>query len=154
MRLFVLGRLKEPALKSLCDDYQKRIQRFHPLTVEEIPDESINTKIPLEKILEKEAEKIFNKVKPGAMLILFDVKGKPYTSLELAKNLEECLQSSFQEIVFVIGSAHGLAESLKKKAHLRISLSKLTFPHQLVRVIALEQIYRAWTIIKNMTYHY
>ncbi|MCP5468041.1 MAG: 23S rRNA (pseudouridine(1915)-N(3))-methyltransferase RlmH [Deltaproteobacteria bacterium] len=154
VRLFVLGKLKEPALKVLCEDYIQRIQRFHDFVVEEIPDESIHAKIPVEKILEKEAERILNKLKPGAMLVLLDVRGQQLTSEALAKQLESWLQAAVQEIVFVIGSAHGFSQSLKERAQFRLSLSKLTFPHQLVRVIALEQIYRAWTVIKNIKYHY
>ncbi len=154
IRLLAVGKMKRPAFAELANEYSRRIQRMNPFEVVEIPDETVRAKDDLERVLEKEAAKIQKILKPDSHLILLDEKGVQWSSVDLAWELGQLFQASFKEIVFIIGGAYGIAATLKAQAHVLLSLSKLTLPHQLARVLTLEQIYRALTILKNVPYHH
>ncbi|MCE9625440.1 MAG: 23S rRNA (pseudouridine(1915)-N(3))-methyltransferase RlmH [Deltaproteobacteria bacterium] len=154
LKLLAVGKIKKEAFQNLAKEYQRRIQHFHPFEVVEIPDEKIASKNEVPRVLEKEAERIEKHLKKGAFLVVLDEKGEQWTSVDLAFELGELFQKPVGEIVFLIGGAFGIAESVKEKAGRCLSLSKLTLPHQLARVLTLEQLYRALTILKNVPYHH
>ncbi|WAM32722.1 23S rRNA (pseudouridine(1915)-N(3))-methyltransferase RlmH [Caldicellulosiruptor naganoensis] len=106
----------------------------------------------VEMLLEREAEKILKHIKDGQYVVVFDIKGTQLSSEEFAELLNRKV-SKGEEIVFVIGGSNGISDAIKKRANLLISFSKLTFPHQLFRVLVYEQIYRGFTIIKGIKYH-
>lgn len=154
IKLLALGKMKNSAFAEVGQEYSKRIRRYHPFEVVEIPDETIRGSAALEKALKKEAQKIEKKLKPGSYLIAVDEKGEQWSSVEWAWQFKQLFESSSSEIVFLIGGAYGLSEEIKSKAKVLLSLSKLTLPHQLARVLTLEQIYRALTILRNVPYHH
>jgi 23S rRNA (pseudouridine1915-N3)-methyltransferase len=155
IKLLALGKFKSPAFAELAEEYARRIKKYHRFEVLEIPDEPVRPKADIEGILKKEAERIQKKLASNSYLIVLDERGEQWSSVDLAWELGQLFQnSSLEEIVFLIGGAYGVAPSLKSRAKVVLSLSKLTLPHQLARVLALEQIYRALTILKNVPYHH
>jgi 23S rRNA (pseudouridine1915-N3)-methyltransferase len=154
LKLIAVGKVKREAFQNLAEEYQRRIRRFHPFEVVEIPDEKVNSKNEIAKILEKESARVEKALKKDSYLIVLDEKGEQWSSIDLAWELGQLFQQPVSEVVFLIGGAFGIADPLKKQAKVRLSLSKLTLPHQLARVLTLEQLYRALTILKNVPYHH
>lgn len=155
IRFLAVGKLKRAAFSEVAQDYARRIQKYHRLEVVEIPDETVRPKADVQAVLQKEAQRIEKILSRDSYLIVLDEKGKQWGSVDLAWELGQLFQnSSFGEITFLLGGAYGIADSLKAKAKWVWSLSKLTLPHHLARVLALEQIYRALTILKNVPYHH
>lgn len=150
--IICLGKLKEKAYQDLDKEFSKRLSPFAKLNLIELPEEPYKKSDDLEQIKLKEAEKIRNQIKSGAIVILLQEKGTLRSSVEFANFLDR-LGSLGQEVVFVIGSGIGLHDSLKEVANYNMSLSLLTFPHNMARVLLLEQIYRAITIINGKEYH-
>ena len=151
-----LGKLKETYLKDAIQEYSKRISAYGKLTITELspvklPDNPTPTQI--EVALEKEAEEIIKKIPSNAFVIPLCVEGTLKSSEELASKFNEISLSGKSNIVFIIGSSFGLSEKIKKQSDLKLSFSKMTFPHQLMRVMLLEQIYRAFQINTNGKYH-
>lgn len=147
-----VSKTTENCLQKLVEEYAKRIGSFVPLKIE-----TINTKLSTENenlIKETESKLIYEKIKnlKSNFVILLDEKGEELTTLEFASKLEEW-QNKYKKIIFVIGGAYGFSEELKKN-YFRLSLSKMTFQHQIVRLIFIEQLYRALTIIKGLKYHH
>lgn len=143
IRILCVGKLKEPYIKSLIDDYSKRINKYHQLQIIEVKDENS---------LEKESESLQKQFKDNEYRIALCLEGKTIDSLEFAKKLNETF-INYPIITFIIGSSLGLNENIKNACHLKLSFSKLTFPHGLFRGILLEQIYRSFKINNNETYH-
>ena len=114
----------------------------------EIKDENLT-----EKVLDMEAEKIIANIKPSSYIITMEIEGKQFDSVEFSKKIEEITNSGVSEIVFIIGSSCGLSKKVRDLSDLKLSLSKMTFLHQFTRLILIEQIYRAFKISKNETYH-
>jgi len=138
--LICIGTLKEKYLKDACAEYAKRLSRFCKLNLIELSESD----------LKKEGAEILKRLKGYTVALC--VEGKQISSEELSEKLE-ALSMNYSAVTFVIGSSTGLSDEVKQRADMRLSFSKMTFPHQLMRVIALEQIYRAFTISKNITYH-
>jgi len=149
IKIICIGNLKEGYLKDACQEYQKRLQKYTKLEIIEIPEIKAEDK---KTILSKEKEKIKTVLKPKDNLVLLDINGKEYSSEDFAKKFEKEL-IYHNNITFLIGSSYGVAESLKQEIPKKISFSKLTFPHQLFRVLLLEQIYRSYKIINHEEYH-
>lgn len=147
-----LGKYKESAYIQLEKEYIKRLHLYSTIKVIEIPEEPYYKNTDLELIKLKEAEKIKKYLNKGSIVILLSENGTERSSVEFSKNLER-LSSLGQELIFVIGSGIGLHDSLKEFSNYTISLSKLTFPHNIARILLLEQIYRAFTIISGKEYH-
>ncbi len=155
VRLIVLGRLKEDYLRKAVDEYQKRLSRYCALeTVELEPCRLPDNPSQREKqaVLAKEAEKILAKIPEGAYVVSLCIEGKQLSSEEWAERIETCAAEG-RRLVLVVGSSFGLDESVKRRADLRLSFSKMTFPHQLFRVLLLEQLYRAFQINSGGEYH-
>lgn len=154
IKLIVIGKLKEDYLRSACAEYIKRLSRYCTLEVHEL-DECRLGDDPSEKeiasALEREAERIMKYAK--GMIIPMCIEGKQLTSPELSQTMTDAGVNGFSTVTFIIGSSFGLAPSIKALGSLKLSMSKMTFPHQLARVMLLEQIYRAFSIAEGSKYH-
>ena len=139
-------------VKESFSDYNKRLPKEFQLNLIELTPATRSKATSTEKIVADEANRIRDAIPEGSMVIALDENGKQFDSLSLSKKLESWAQQG-RNITFVIGGADGLADDLKKSAGMLWSLSSLTLPHALVRVILVEQIYRAWTIMQNHPYH-
>ena len=155
--LIALGKLNADYYAKAAAEYAKRLSAYCRLNIVELPEEPIAEKnaspAVIGKALEKEARAILTAVPKGSSLAALCVEGKQKTSEELAAYLDERAGSGAGDVAFVIGSSHGLADSVKQTASLRLSMSKMTFPHQLARVMLLEQLYRAFPINHGGKYH-
>ncbi|MGL4571624.1 MAG: 23S rRNA (pseudouridine(1915)-N(3))-methyltransferase RlmH [Clostridium sp.] len=154
--LITVGKLKEKYLKQAIDEYAKRLSRYCKLDIIELQDEKTpdNASDKEEvQIKEKEGRSILSKIKDNSYVVAMDLKGKQLTSEELSSFVEKCGVTGNSNIVFVIGGSLGLSDEVIRRADYKLCFSKMTFPHQLFRVMLLEQVYRAFRIMKNEPYH-
>lgn len=135
------------------EKYSHRIKKYHGFELEEVPNVKNSDKLNIATLKKREAEHLLKKINTDDYLVLLDEKGKAYDSEVFAGFLQKLMLQSVKRVVFVIGGAYGFAPEIKTRAQIRISLSPMTFSHQLVRIIFLEQLYRANTIIRNEPYH-
>ena len=149
IKIITVGSLKEKYLKDAIEEYSKRLKKYTNLEIIEVKDEGL---VNEQKAIELEAEKIKKYMSERDYIITLEIEGKEYTSTEFAKKIEQ-IQIENSNIVFIIGGSYGISEDIKEKARLHLSFSKMTFPHQLFRVMLLEQIYRAYKIMNNEKYH-
>lgn len=155
VKFITLGTLKEQYLRDAAAEYEKRLSAFCKIQIvqlkeEKLPDSPSDGEI--EKALEREAEKVMAEIPPRAYKIAMCVEGKQLSSEELADRLGE-ISERYGDVCFIIGSSHGLSDRVKKACDARISVSRLTFPHQLMRVLLLEAVYRGFNILKGTKYH-
>lgn len=151
-----VGKLKEKYLKEGINEYAKRLSRFCDLEFVEVEDEQVPeglSEAGRKQVKWKEAGKLLKKIKESSLLVVLDVRGEKLDSEKFAEKLESFFVSGISHITFIIGGSLGLDEELVKKANFRLSLSDMTFPHQLARLILLEQIFRAFKIINGEVYH-
>lgn len=151
-----VGRLKEKYWQAAIDEYSKRLSKYVKLDIIEVPDEKApeNLNAAEEEIVKKnEGERILKNIKDGAYVIALAINGKMLGSEELSEFLNERMVRGAGHIVFVIGGSLGLSKEVLDRADYKLSFSKMTFPHQMMRVILLEQFYRAVKIMKNEPYH-
>ena len=148
IKIICSGKIKENYLKDAIAEYSKRISKYDKLEIIELPDYDYD----LKRTLQKEKENIIKNINLKDYNILLDLTGKSYTSLELANKLDK-IRITNSNITFIIGGSYGVDEEIKKIVNEKISFSNLTFPHQLFRVILLEQIYRCFKIINHEEYH-
>lgn len=154
IKLICVGKLKEKAVVSLVDDYSQRIQPFHKLSIIELPDEPNTDSESLnQKAIDKESKAILSNISSEDGVILLDLKGELLSSEQLAQAIQANFNRSVKHVVFVIGGSLGVNDELRSRANLVWKLSNNTFPHGLVRVLVLEQIYRSFKINSNQTYH-
>ena len=156
IKIICVGSLKEKYLVSAVDEYKKRLKSFCDFEIVEIaeqrlPENPSSSQIQL--ALEKEAERISEKIPKGSAVISMAIEGKQFSSEELSEKISDFAVNGKSKIVFLIGSSFGLCEALKQNSDLKLSMSKMTFPHQLARVMLCEQIYRAFGIINHTKYH-
>lgn len=154
--LITVGKIKEKYFTDAIAEYSKRLSRYSKLEIIEVPDEKTpdGASETLEKqIKEKEGEKILAKIPEGAYVVALAIEGKMLDSEELADKIEKWNVSGISHVVFIIGGSLGLAAKVLNRADYKLSFSKMTFPHQLMRVILLEQIYRSFRIRNNEPYH-
>ena len=149
IKIITIGSIKEKYLKEAIDEYKKRISKYTNLEIIELKDEGL---VEESKAMKLEAEKIEKHLNDKDYIITLEIEGKEYNSVEFAEKLRN-IQIENSNIVFIIGGSYGLADSIKDKAKMHLSFSKMTFPHQLFRVLLLEQIYRAFKINNNESYH-
>ncbi len=152
IKIICLGKFKEKAYAELENEYRKRLSPFAKLNIIELSEESYHKNEDIEKIKLKEAENIKKYLSKDSIVILLQEKGTERDSIEFASNMDR-LTSLGQELIFVLGSGVGLHESLKEVSNYTFSLSKLTFPHNLARILLLEQLYRSATINSGKEYH-
>lgn len=156
IKIVAMGKLTEPAFKAASDEYLARLNKNFSVTVAEpkpetLPQNPSDNAIKL--ALDKEADKILAEISPRSALVAMCVEGKELSSEEFSQRLSDFALSGFSEVAFVIGSSHGLSDKVKNAAKLKLSVSKMTFPHELFRVMLLEQIYRAGEIQSGSKYH-
>ena len=149
IKIITVGSLKEKYLKEAVEEYSKRLRKYTDIEMIEIKDEGL---LPPLQAMEKEGEKIKKHLSEKDYIITLEIEGKELSSEELAKKLED-IQMINSNITFIIGGSYGIEKSIKEKAKFHLSFSKLTFPHQLFRVLLLEQIYRAFKIKNHESYH-
>lgn len=152
--LLVVGKTDDKNLSQLIAIYQKRLQHYIKFDIEVLQDIKNSKSLSENQQKEKEGELILGKLKAGDQLILLDEKGKEFRSLEFAQHLQKKMNSGLKRLVFVVGGPYGFSDAVYHKAHGKISLSKMTFSHQMIRVFVVEQFYRAFTILKNEPYHH
>lgn len=153
--LIALGKLKEKYLRDACDEYIKRLSRYCNLDIIELEPVKLSEKpsqAEIDTALKKEAEMIIKKIPNNAKVISLCVEGKGLTSEKFANNIEN-FENLGKSLVFIIGSSYGLSQTVKDLSNIKLSLSDMTFPHQLFRVMLLEQIYRAFKINEGGSYH-
>lgn len=156
IRIIAIGKLKEKASISLVEEYAKRIRLFSKFEIIEVSDQKIpQNASPKEEqmVLLKEGREVLSKIKDDEYVILMDLHGKTMDSEEFSKTLDKLFVSGKSNVTFVIGGSLGVSEELVARSDFRFKMSDLTFPHQLVRILLVEQIYRAFTITKGITYH-
>lgn len=154
--LITVGKIKEKFFRDAADEYGKRLSRYCKLDIREAADEKTPEKasqIQCEQILQKEGERILKLMPEDAFVITLEIEGRRLTSEAFASQIERLGVNGTSHIAFVIGGSLGLHDSIKKRADLAVSFSDMTFPHQLMRVILLEQIYRSFRIIHGEPYH-
>ena len=149
IKIITVGSIKEKYLKDAIEEYQKRLKKYTDLEIIEIKDEGL---LPAKQAMEKEAEKINKHINEKEYIITLEIEGKELTSEELSKKIEDIMIIN-SNITFIIGGSYGIDKSIKDKAKYHLSFSKMTFPHQLFRVLLLEQIYRSFKIMNNESYH-
>lgn len=154
--IIALGKLKEKYLRDACDEYKKRLSSLCKLKVFELEPVRLGdnaSQAEIEKALEKESKDIISKIPSNSKVIAMCIEGRQMPSEKLSRFFEDTAVSGCGEITFIIGSSYGLDENLKKRADVRLSMSEMTFPHQLARVMLLEQVYRAFMISNSSKYH-
>ena len=154
--ILTVGKIKEKYLKDAIAEYAKRLSRYCKLEIVEVADEKTieNASQVLEaQIRDKEAERLMKYIREDAYVITLEIKGKQLTSEELSEKINQLGIQGKSHIIFVIGGSIGLGDEILKRSDYALSFSKMTFPHQLMRVILLEQIYRSYRIINGEPYH-
>lgn len=152
--LLTVGKTDKDWVKNGMDIYVSRLRHYIPFVMTEIPELKNVSSLSKEQIKVREGEIILKNVRPTDDLILMDERGKEYSSTEFAKILQDKISYIGKDIVFVIGGAYGFSEDVYRRANSKISLSRMTFSHQMVRAIFAEQLYRAFTIMKGEPYHH
>ena len=151
--LITVGKIKEKYLRDAIGEYSKRLSRYCKLEVVEVADEKTPDKTVENQIRQKEAERILKHIKEDSYVITLEINGKMLDSPGLAEKIENLGTKGESHLTFVIGGSIGLGEEVLKRSDFGLSFSKMTFPHQLMRVILLEQIYRSFRIINGEPYH-
>ncbi|WP_442265640.1 23S rRNA (pseudouridine(1915)-N(3))-methyltransferase RlmH [Tenacibaculum sp. ZS6-P6] len=154
IKLLAVGKTDDKNLIQLINIYQKRLKHYVKFEVEIIPDIKNVKNLSEAQQKEKEGELILSKLQNTDQLILLDDKGKHYTSIEFSNFLQKKMNSGIKQLVLVIGGPYGFSDVVYKKANGKLSLSKMTFSHQMIRLFIIEQIYRGYTILKNEPYHH
>lgn len=152
--LLTVGKTDKDWVKQGIDIYASRMKHYFPFSIVEIPELKNASSLSQEQIKTKEGELILKNIKPNDDVILLDERGREFSSMEFAKVLQDKISYTGKDIVFVIGGAYGFAEVVKQRSNSKISLSRMTFSHQMVRAIFVEQLYRAFTIMKGEPYHH
>lgn len=154
IKLLAIGKTDNKALQTLIDDYSKRLSFYIKFDLEIIPDIKNVKNLSENQQKEKEGELILAKLTSTDQLVLLDENGTTYSSIGFSDYLQKKMNSGIKTLVFVIGGPYGFSEEVYKKAQGKISLSEMTFSHQMVRLFVIEQLYRGFTILKNEPYHH
>ena len=149
IRIITVGKLKEKYLKEAKEEYNKKISKYHKIEVIEVEDSKIDEK---EIALKEEKDRILKNIIPKSYIITLEIEGKELTSIELSELIDKTF-INYSDITFIIGGSYGIDDSIKKMSNYHLSFSKMTFPHQLFRILLLEQIYRSFKILNNEKYH-
>lgn len=154
IKLLAIGKTDSKELQKLIDDYQKRLGFYIKFEFEIIPDLKNSKNLTEDQQKQKEGELILGKLNATDVLILLDENGKQMDSVSFSSYLQKHMNSGIKQLVFVIGGPYGFSEDVYNKAQAKLSLSKMTFSHQMVRLFVVEQLYRAFTILRNEPYHH
>lgn len=154
LTILCMGKTKERFIQEGIEKYLRYLRPYADASIKELKEEKIQDLKDAPSIRKKEAERIFKAVPAGAYLVSLDERGEGFTSHEFAALLNNTLESGVREMIFIIGGAMGLDEEVVARSHKTVALSRWTFTHEMARLVLLEQLYRAFTIIKGKTYHY
>ena len=150
--IVAVGKIKEKSLSQLIEEYKKRIGAYSKIEIIEVSDEP-NDRLSDEKVKEIEGQRIIKQLKKDSYVILLSLKGKQMDSIKFSREIEKINTYNSSHITFVIGGSVGVSEQVEQRADLLLKLSEMTFPHNIARLLILEQIYRAYKILNNETYH-
>lgn len=153
IKIIAVGKLKEKYSKEAVEEFKKRLNAYCSLSLTEIPAQEIKDDNLAHKYMETEGEKILSSIKPDSYVITLEIQGKMLSSEDFAQKIKDLSREGHNEIVFIIGGANGLSPAVSARANYKLSFSKMTFTHQLIRIFLYEQIYRAFKIINNENYH-
>ena len=153
IKIIALGKIKEKFLKDGIDEFLKRLTPYTSIEIIELQPIEIKDENLIEKALDQEAEKILANIKKDSYVITLEILGKQLSSEDFAFKIDEITKNGISELVFVIGSSCGISPKVSQRANFKLSISKMTFLHQFTRLLLVEQIYRAFKILKNETYH-
>ncbi|MBK6948541.1 MAG: 23S rRNA (pseudouridine(1915)-N(3))-methyltransferase RlmH [Haliscomenobacter sp.] len=148
-----IGKTQEPYLEEGLRTYEKRLKHYLPFEVVLISDIRSAGKCLPEEVKRQEGERILSRLKPEDYLVLLDEKGQSFPSVQFARWMDQRMQMTHKRLIFQVGGAFGFSEEVYKRANAKLSLSEMTFSHQMVRLFFLEQLYRAMTILRNEPYH-
>lgn len=154
IKLVCIGKTDSTELKQLIEIYEKRLQFYVKFEIEIIPDLKKAKSLDENQQKAKEGDLLLSKIQNSDFLVLLDEKGKEFTSVGFSEYIQKRLNSGMKQLIFVIGGPYGFSEDIYKRADAKLALSKLTFSHQMVRLFFTEQLYRAFTILKNEPYHH
>jgi 23S rRNA (pseudouridine1915-N3)-methyltransferase len=154
IKLLAIGKTDNKELTSLIEVYKTRLNHYIKFEFEVIPDLKKAKNLSENEQKHKEGELILKKISPSDVLILLDENGKQFSSLSFSNYLQKQMNSGLKQLIFVIGGPYGFSDEVYMKANGKISLSKMTFSHQMVRLFFIEQLYRGFTILKNEPYHH
>ncbi|MDR0680829.1 MAG: 23S rRNA (pseudouridine(1915)-N(3))-methyltransferase RlmH [Dysgonamonadaceae bacterium] len=154
IQLLVVGKTSQDFVETGLNEFNNRLKHYIPFEMEVVPDIKNVKNFSFEQQKEKEGESLLKSLQTGDYVVLLDENGKEFTSLQFAKYLERKAHSVAKRLVFIIGGPYGFSKKVQNAAHEKITLSKMTFSHQMVRLIFMEQIYRAMTILNNQPYHH
>lgn len=150
----VVGKTNDKYLLEGMAEYQKRLKKYIPFVTEVIPELKRQKGLSESELKQREGKEILNKLKGGDCVILMDENGKQFGSVGFSEHLQKRMNAGYKRLVFIVGGPYGFSSDVYQKANERISLSKMTFSHQMVRLFFIEQIYRAFTILRNEPYHH
>lgn len=153
IKIIALGKIKEKFLKEGIDEFLKRLTPYASIEIIELTPIEIRDENLTQKALEQEGEKILANIKNDSFVITMEILGKQLSSEDFAQKINEISMSGISELVFIIGSSCGLSPTVSNRANFKLSFSKMTFLHQFARLLLVEQIYRAFKILKGETYH-
>ena len=154
IKLIAIGKTDDKQLQQLIEQYQKRLKHYIKFDLDIIPDIKNVKNLSEKEQREKEGNLILKRISPTDVLILLDENGKQFSSVDFSTYLQKKMNAGIKQLVFVIGGPYGFSETIYQKAQGKISLSKMTFSHQMIRLFIVEQIYRGFTILKNEPYHH
>lgn len=154
IKLIAIGKTDNKQLTLLIDDYKKRLGFYIKFILEIIPDIKNSKNLSEAQQKQKEGDLILNKISSSDVLILLDECGKQYDSVAFSSYLQKHMNSGIKQLVFVIGGPYGFSDAIYERANGKLSLSKMTFSHQMIRLFFIEQLYRGFTILKNEPYHH
>ena len=154
IKLLAIGKTDNKNLIALIDEYQNRLKHYVKFELEIIPDVKNVKNLSEVQQKEKEGELILSKIQNNDQLVVLDDKGNAYTSIQFSKYLQKKMNSGIKQLVLAIGGPYGFSEAVYKKSSGKISLSEMTFSHQMIRLFVVEQLYRGFTILKNEPYHH
>ena len=156
IKIIAVGKIKEKYIQEGIKEYSKRLSRYCSLEIIEIDDEKAPENLSdkeMEIVKQKERERILSKVAQNSYVIALVIEGKQLSSEDLAKKMQDLMIDGQSDVCFIIGGSLGLSDEVIARSNFKLSFSKMTFPHQLMRMILLEQVYRGWRIIKGEPYH-
>lgn len=154
--ILAVGKLKEKYWKQAIAEYEKRLGAYSKIEMIEVPDEKAPENMSdkeIEQVKEKEGQRLLAKIRPQATVITLEIQGKMLSSEGLAKEIQQRMTQGQSDFVFVIGGSNGLHQDVLKRSNYALSFSKMTFPHQMMRVVLIEQVYRAFKIMRGEAYH-
>ena len=156
INIIAVGKIKEKYIQEGIKEFSKRLSRYCNLKIIEVDDEKAPENLSdkeMEVVKQKEGQKILSKIPQNSFIISLEIQGREISSEDLSKKMEDIMVSGINDITFIIGGSLGLSDEVRSQSDFKLSFSKMTFPHQLMRLILLEQVYRGWRIMKNEPYH-